>query len=293
MIACELHLRRSEADVALECATAAMEHARHAGFAWSVGAAHRTMATALGVRDGWAPAAEHFRLAFDESLAVGDLPGAAVTVRLAAGLALRSGDPPRAEALWRSFPTHLGRSIVRSPFEEEERRLDATTPTGSDHDIPAAVRAVRQSLSEAHAPAPAAATAQVPPAAATPALPAAGAATSGGVLAAAAPDVAAGHVLHFGDCELDLARFELRRDGVRVPMEPQVFDVLTFLAERRSRVVTKEEMLDGIWGDRFVSESALTSRIKAARQATGDDGEAQRVIRTVRGRGYMFVAEVR
>ncbi len=105
-------------------------------------------------------------------------------------------------------------------------------------------------------------------------------------------DPAAATVIRFGDCELDLDRFELRRGGTRVPMEPQVFDVLAYLAQRRSRLVPKEELLDEIWGDRFVSESALTSRIKAARQVTGDDGDAQKVIRTVRGRGYMFVAAV-
>ena len=99
-------------------------------------------------------------------------------------------------------------------------------------------------------------------------------------------------VVRFEDCELDLGRYEFRRRGTRVPMEPQVFDVLSHLVQHRSRLVPKEELLDEIWGDRFVSESTLTSRIKAARQATGDDGEAQRVIRTVRGRGYMFVATV-
>jgi pimeloyl-ACP methyl ester carboxylesterase len=57
-------------------------------------------------------------------------------------------------------------------------------------------------------------------------------------------------------------------------------------------LVTKEELLDGIWGDRFVSESALTSRLKAARRAIGDDGQTQRCIRTVHGRGYRFVAPV-
>jgi DNA-binding winged helix-turn-helix (wHTH) protein len=60
----------------------------------------------------------------------------------------------------------------------------------------------------------------------------------------------------------------------------------------RDRVVPKEEILDTVWGDRFVSESALTSRIKALRQALGDDGTAQRLVRTVRGRGYQFVGDV-
>ena len=96
----------------------------------------------------------------------------------------------------------------------------------------------------------------------------------------------------FGDCRLDLRRYELRRGGEVRPIEPQVFDVLVLLVRERDRVVTKEELLDTVWGDRFVSESALTSRIKAARQAIGDDGKAQRLVRTVHGRGYQFVADV-
>ena len=96
----------------------------------------------------------------------------------------------------------------------------------------------------------------------------------------------------FGDCTLDLRRFELRRGGAIRPIEPQVFDVLVLLVRERDRVVTKEEILDQVWGDRFVSESALTSRIKAVRQAVGDDGKSQRIVRTVHGRGYQFVTEV-
>ena len=94
----------------------------------------------------------------------------------------------------------------------------------------------------------------------------------------------------FGDCELDLDRFELRRGGRPRPVEPQVFDLLAVLVRERHRVVPKEELLDTVWGNRFVSESALTSRVKAARQAIGDDGRNQRLIRTAHGRGYQFVA---
>lgn len=97
----------------------------------------------------------------------------------------------------------------------------------------------------------------------------------------------------FGDSEIDLDRFEVRRGRQTVPVEPQVFEVLRYLVEHRDRLVTKEELLDNVWGDRFVSESALTSRIKDARRAVGDDGQLQQVIRTVHGRGYRFVAEVR
>ncbi len=100
-------------------------------------------------------------------------------------------------------------------------------------------------------------------------------------------------ILVFDDCELDVDRVVLRRDGVDVRVEPQVFDLLEFLVERRGHVVRKEELLDHVWGDRFVSESALTTRIKSARRAVGDDGVSQRVIRTVHGKGYEFVAAVR
>lgn len=93
----------------------------------------------------------------------------------------------------------------------------------------------------------------------------------------------------FDGCELDLDRYELRCDGSRRPVEPQVFDVLALLVRERARVVPKGELLDAVWGDRFVSDSALTSRIKAARRAVGDDGRTQRLIRTVHGRGYQFV----
>ncbi len=95
----------------------------------------------------------------------------------------------------------------------------------------------------------------------------------------------------FGDVELDLAAHELWRGGELVPVEPQVFDVLAYLVEHRDRLVLKTELLDEVWGDRFVSESTLTSRIKPARRAVGDNGREQRIIRTVHGRGYRFVAE--
>lgn len=98
--------------------------------------------------------------------------------------------------------------------------------------------------------------------------------------------------LAFGDCELSIERRELRRADDLVALEPQVFDVLAFLLAHRDRVVAKTELLDEVWGDRFVSESALTSRIKSVRRAIGDTGRDQRIIRTVHGRGYRFVADV-
>jgi pimeloyl-ACP methyl ester carboxylesterase/DNA-binding winged helix-turn-helix (wHTH) protein len=99
-------------------------------------------------------------------------------------------------------------------------------------------------------------------------------------------------VYRFEDCELDPARFELRREGETIHVERQVFDVLAYLLAHHDRVVTKAELLDAVWGDRFVSDSALTSRLKAARRAIGDDGRDQRLISTVYGVGYRFVATV-
>lgn len=96
----------------------------------------------------------------------------------------------------------------------------------------------------------------------------------------------------FADCELDPRRFVLRRGGEDVHVERQVFEVLAHLVVNHDRVVPKTELLDTVWGDRFVSESALTSRVKAARRAVGDDGQAQRVIATVHGVGYRLVAPV-
>lgn len=99
-------------------------------------------------------------------------------------------------------------------------------------------------------------------------------------------------VHRFGGYELDPGRRELRRDGVEVHLEPQAFDLLVYLVEHRDRVVPKAELLDGVWGHGFLSESNLTTRVKEARRAIGDDGTRQAVIRNVRGRGYRFVAPV-
>ncbi len=103
---------------------------------------------------------------------------------------------------------------------------------------------------------------------------------------------AAGRVWRFDGFVLDTQCFELRFGDDVIRVEPQVFDVLTQLVGNHHRCVTKEELFDSVWGGRFVGEAALTSRIKAARRALGDDGESQRYIRTVRGRGYQFVGTI-
>ena len=97
----------------------------------------------------------------------------------------------------------------------------------------------------------------------------------------------------FEDYALDTDRRELRRGGTLVAIEPQVFDLLAYLVQHGDRVVTKDDLFTAVWNGRFVSESALTTRINAARTALGDDGKAQRLLRTLRGRGVRFVGDVR
>lgn len=99
-------------------------------------------------------------------------------------------------------------------------------------------------------------------------------------------------VVVFAGCRLDRARYELRRDGEVVHVEPRVLDLLCYLIDHRSRVVPKTELLDEIWGDRFVSDAALTGCLRDVRRAVGDSGATQSVIRTLARRGYQFVAEV-
>jgi TolB-like protein len=98
--------------------------------------------------------------------------------------------------------------------------------------------------------------------------------------------------LRFGDVEIDLAAFELRRGGVLQDVEPQVFELVSYLARNPGRLVSKDELIEAIWKGRIVSDAAVASRIKSARRAIGDDGEQQKWIKTVHGRGVRFVGEV-
>lgn len=97
----------------------------------------------------------------------------------------------------------------------------------------------------------------------------------------------------FENYALDPERHELRRGGSLVDVEPQVFDVLAYLIRNRERVVTKEDLLAAVWAGRMVSDSTLSSRINAARVAIGDNGEDQRLVRTLSRKGFRFVGLVR
>ena len=77
-----------------------------------------------------------------------------------------------------------------------------------------------------------------------------------------------------------------------IAIGPQVFDLLVHLVQNRERVVSKDDLLDAVWGGRIVSESTLTSHINAVRKAIGDSGQEQRLIRTVARKGFRFVGDV-
>ena len=98
-------------------------------------------------------------------------------------------------------------------------------------------------------------------------------------------------VYRFGPFELDLATVELRHEGKARGLEPQVFALLALLVENRDRLVSKDEILEKVWDGRIVSEAAIASRVKSLRQALGDDGHAQRFIKTIHGQGFRFIAE--
>ena len=86
-------------------------------------------------------------------------------------------------------------------------------------------------------------------------------------------------IYHFEQFELDIARFELREDGAVQPLEPQVFIVLAYLIEHRERLVPKNELFEKLWDGRVVTDSTLTSRIKSARRALGEQDRALRQLR--------------
>ena len=96
----------------------------------------------------------------------------------------------------------------------------------------------------------------------------------------------------FDDYILDTQRYELHRADKRVPLRPKPFEVLAYLLAHRDRIVPKDELLEHLWAGQFVGDATLNTCIKEVRRAIGDRGAVPRLLRTVRGRGYRFVAPV-
>lgn len=96
----------------------------------------------------------------------------------------------------------------------------------------------------------------------------------------------------FDNFTLDTQRYELCRSGQPIPLEPQVFKVLTYLVQHYNRVVPRQELFERLWPDQYVSDDALGRCIRKARQVFGDRREAPRFIKTLPRHGYHFIAPV-
>ncbi len=96
----------------------------------------------------------------------------------------------------------------------------------------------------------------------------------------------------FDNILIDTDKHELWKGDERISVEPQVFALISHLIKERHRVVSKDELIEVIWEGRFISDSAVSSRIKSARKALGDDGRTQQYIKTLHGTGFRFIATI-
>ena len=105
-------------------------------------------------------------------------------------------------------------------------------------------------------------------------------------------DRSAGPLLTFGAFAFDPRNGILSRGGTEIALPPRVIGVLALLVSRRGEVVSRQELLDQVWKDAFVTDTSLAEAVSFLRQALGDDPQAPRYIQTVHRRGYRFVAPV-
>lgn len=98
-------------------------------------------------------------------------------------------------------------------------------------------------------------------------------------------------IFRFDNNEIDTREFQLRVNGIRVDIEPKVFDLLCYLVTNQGRLITRDELFENLWPNQVVSDTSLSNQIKAARKAIGDDGRKQTFIKTVHGRGYQFLVK--
>ncbi len=100
-------------------------------------------------------------------------------------------------------------------------------------------------------------------------------------------------VFQFNQITLDTDQYRLCRSGSPIAVEPQAFDLLVYLVENRDRVVTRDELLEKLWKGKVVTDAALGVTLKSARKSVGDSGHTQSIIKTIHGRGYQFIADVK
>ncbi|MEM9516576.1 MAG: winged helix-turn-helix domain-containing protein [Actinomycetota bacterium] len=218
----------------------------------------RSRAITESVRGSWATASPAWGHCITSLINLGDAVGVGACIRTAAAAAEFCGESDIADALWRARPVGRGNSLLPRPFIEHEHAVQARCGASLHVSLTEAVERASELLSRQPADQPVGST----------------------------------EVLRFAPAiDIDLSRRQLRRNNAVEHVEPQVFDVLAYLATNAGRMVSREELMDEVWGTRFVTAAAVSSRIRSARAATGDDGKRQAVIRTVHGRGYEFVAE--
>ena len=99
-------------------------------------------------------------------------------------------------------------------------------------------------------------------------------------------------VYQFGNFEVDTINFCLKEGGENIAVEPQVFNLVAYLIVHKDRLILRRELFDEVWRDKEVCDATLSNHIKMARKILGDDGRSQKIIKTIHGRGYQFIADV-
>ena len=100
------------------------------------------------------------------------------------------------------------------------------------------------------------------------------------------------HFYRFDHFQFDPEGWRLLRDGREIHLEPTVLELLLYLITNRDRLVTRQELMDTVWGDTVISDSALSTAVARLRRALDEDPSAPRCLQTVHARGYRFVADV-
>ena len=94
----------------------------------------------------------------------------------------------------------------------------------------------------------------------------------------------------FNNREVDVDSYQIRVEGKALSVEPKVFDLILYLITHRDRIISRDELFENIWAGKIVSDTSLSNHIKSARKVLGDNGDLQFIIKTVRSRGYQFIA---
>jgi DNA-binding winged helix-turn-helix (wHTH) protein/TolB-like protein/Tfp pilus assembly protein PilF len=99
-------------------------------------------------------------------------------------------------------------------------------------------------------------------------------------------------IYRFADFTLDMSEHRLLRGAEEIYLQPKTFETLLYLVARHGHLVTKNELLETLWADAFVTENALTRCVKEVREALGDDAHQPRYIKTIHRVGYKFITDV-